>query len=121
MKKRNRKQQDSCVGGSLTNDEAKNKMFCSACCDYATGKQYWRSSYVVGHRIFKMEGSKDHERSTLQEHCIKVVQTKKDPRQADEARLVKLLMQQQTEKIILIFQTAHAVAKKARPCLDFLI
>ena len=41
---------------------------------------------------FKLEGIKDHERSTLHEHCIKIAQAKKGLSQTDGALLEKWLM-----------------------------
>ena len=75
----------------LTNDEVKSSIG-----DHRT------SLYIVECTIFKLEGIKDHERSTLHEHHINTAQAKKGPRQTDGARLEKLLMQQQTEKMILL-------------------
>ena len=60
---------------------------------------------------FKLEGTKDHECSTLHEHCIKIAQAKKGPSQTDGARLEKTLTQQQKER--WFFETANAFAKKA--------
>ena len=47
------------------------------------------------------KSGKDHERSTLHEHRIKIAQAKTGPRQTDGARLEKLLTQEQIEKMIL--------------------
>ena len=42
-------------------------------------------SYVVGCTTFKLEGIKDHKRSTLHEHCTKIAQAKKGSSQTDGA------------------------------------
>ena len=84
----------------LLNNEAKNEMFCFMCRDQATGDMHRQSSYLIGcttFKEFKLEGIKDHERSILQEHCIKIIQARKDPSQTDGARSVKSLTQQQTD------------------------
>ena len=93
-KKRNRKWQDSWKRAASgeerlwpTNDEAKSSI-----------GDHWVSSYVVECTTFKLEGITDQERSTLQEHCVKIAQAKKGPRQTDGAWLVKSLTQQQREK-----------------------
>ena len=59
------------------------------------------SSYVTGWTTFKLEGIKDHERSTLHEHCTKIALAKKGPSQTDGARLEKSLTQQWREKVML--------------------
>ena len=99
----------------------KNEMFCSVCHDHTTGKQRWQLVYIIGCTTFELEGIKSHERSTLHGHCIRIMQAKTDPSQTDGAWLLKLTTKPQTQKMLLLFQTVHALAKKARPCLDFFL
>ena len=60
----------------LTNNEAKSGI-----------GNHCTSSYITECTTFKLEGIRDHERSTLHEHCIKIAQARKGPSQTDGARL----------------------------------
>ena len=89
--------------------------------NHTRGQQHWQPQYFTGLTTFKLVRIKDHKQSTLHKHCMKIAHTKKGPSQTDGAQLVKSLMQQHTEKMILLFPMAHALAKKARPYSGFFL
>ena len=99
MKKRKQTENSETLG-------SKQPVVKSVCCSL-TMRRRAASAIIVRHWMHNLEGIKDHERSALHEHHIKIAQAKKGPRQTDGARLEKSLTQQQREKMILLNSECH--------------
>lgn len=100
----------------LKYDDDAKLMSCSVCRQYAKDN----NSFVSGCKSMKLESIREHERSKCHIRCVSISRTQSEPLLASATVTALTAMSKQTStKMKILFRTAHAIGKKARPFSDF--
>ena len=102
----------------LLHDEAKAIISCSLCRKYPSD-QTKKCKFIIGTNNMKLESIIDHEDSTVHGQSLAKEKAKQNPTETPAAKILRSLNREQSERVSLLFRSAHAIAKKGRPFSDF--
>ena len=95
----------------LTFSKEKNLMFCAVCTDK-------KNAFVVGTDNFKLSAVKCHEMSKPH-GMASLAQTSKETGTSPAANMLHDLTEAEISRLDKLFQSAHAIGKKAVPFISF--
>ena len=89
-------------------------MFCTWCKKYEPkAKSVWCNK---GTPNLKLESVKEHENFTTHRKSVAAEKAARNPTTTPVAKTLQTLNRLQMERMTILFRSAHAIGKKARPC-----
>ena len=102
----------------LCHDDTEKHMYCDVCRRHARPGEK-KSVFVAGYSSFKLESITAHEASKQHSWSAQCEIARRPREETDGGRALAALSQAQTERVVKLIRTAHAIAKHSKPFKDF--
>ena len=102
----------------LCHDDTKKHMYCDVCRRHARPGEK-KSVFVAGCSSFKLESIMAHEASKQHSWSMQCEIGRRPREETDGGRALAALSQTQTQRVVKLIRTAHAIVKHSKPFKDF--